>query len=91
VNNLVRRMLDVRKASFLSTDRAVAETGMEYGGITPVGLPDEWRVLLDARVVVIPVAVIGSGVRRSKLVLSGADLAALPGCEVVDGLGLALA
>jgi prolyl-tRNA editing enzyme YbaK/EbsC (Cys-tRNA(Pro) deacylase) len=91
VNNLVRRMLDVRKASFLSTDRAVAETGMEYGGITPVGLPDGWRVLLDARVVAIPVAVIGSGVRRSKLVLSGADLAALPGCEVVDGLGLALA
>ena len=31
--------LDVRKASFLSMDRAVEESGMEYGGITPVGLP----------------------------------------------------
>ena len=40
VNNLVKRTLDVRKASFLSMDRAVEETGMEYGGITPVGLPD---------------------------------------------------
>ena len=39
VNNLVKRTLDVRKASFLSMDRAVAESGMEYGGITPVGLP----------------------------------------------------
>jgi prolyl-tRNA editing enzyme YbaK/EbsC (Cys-tRNA(Pro) deacylase) len=88
VNNLVRRLLDVRKASFLSTDRAVEETGMEYGGITPVGLPASWRVLIDARVVEIPVAVIGSGVRRSKLAVPGADLARLPGAEVVEGLGL---
>ena len=40
VNNRVRRLLDVRKASFLSMDRAVAESGMEYGGITPLGLPE---------------------------------------------------
>ena len=39
VNNVVKRTLDVRKASFLSMDRAVEESGMEYGGITPVGLP----------------------------------------------------
>lgn len=40
VNNLVKRALDVRKASFLSMERAVEETSMEYGGITPIGLPD---------------------------------------------------
>ena len=39
VNNLVKRTLDVRKASFLPMDRAVEESGMEYGGITPLGLP----------------------------------------------------
>ena len=39
VNNLVKRVLDVRKASFLSMERAVEESGMEYGGITPVGIP----------------------------------------------------
>src|SRR6478735_4368151 len=50
VNNLVKRTLDVRKASFLSMDRAVEESGMEYGGITPVGLPDGWRLLVDSRV-----------------------------------------
>src|SRR4051794_39877490 len=48
VNNLVKRMLDVRKASFLAMDRAVADTEMEYGGITPIGLPPAWRVLVDA-------------------------------------------
>jgi prolyl-tRNA editing enzyme YbaK/EbsC (Cys-tRNA(Pro) deacylase) len=86
VNNLVKRTLDVRKCSFLDHDRAVSETGMEYGGITPVGLPAKWRLLVDARVVQIPVAVIGSGVRRSKLLLPGALLGELPGAEVVPDL-----
>lgn len=88
VNNLVKRTLDVRKASFLSTERAVEETQMEYGGITPVGLPAGWRILVDASVADIDVAVIGSGVRRSKLLLAGRDLVALPGVEVTEGLGI---
>lgn len=88
VNNLVKRTLDVRKASFLPMERAVEETGMEYGGITPVGLPDGWRVLVDATVLDIDVAIIGSGVRRSKLLLAGRDLAGLPGAEVLEGLGI---
>jgi prolyl-tRNA editing enzyme YbaK/EbsC (Cys-tRNA(Pro) deacylase) len=88
VNGAVRRLLDVRKASFLSTDRAVEETGMEYGGITPVGLPADWRILVDARVPAVPLAVIGSGVRRSKLLLPGALLAELPNAEVVEDLAL---
>ncbi|HET8603960.1 MAG TPA: YbaK/EbsC family protein [Marmoricola sp.] len=86
VNSLVKRTLDVRKCSFLDHDRAVAETGMEYGGITPVGLPEAWRLMLDSRVVDIEVAVIGSGVRSSKLLLPGALLAELPGAEVVPDL-----
>ncbi len=86
VNNLVKRTLDVRKASFLSTDRAVEESGMEYGGITPVGLPAGWRLLVDSRVLDIEVAVIGSGVRRSKLLLPGRLVGDLPGAEVIEGL-----
>ncbi len=86
VNNLVKRTLDVRKCSFLDHDRAVAETGMEYGGITPVGLPPEWRLLVDSRVLDIDVAVIGSGVRRSKLLVPGPLLGELPRAEVVPEL-----
>ena len=86
VNNLVKRTLDVRKASFLATERAVAESEMEYGGITPVGLPDHWRLLVDTRAVELDVALIGSGVRRSKLLLPGELLAELPGAEVVADL-----
>jgi prolyl-tRNA editing enzyme YbaK/EbsC (Cys-tRNA(Pro) deacylase) len=87
VNNVVRRLLDVRKASFLSMDRAVEESGMEYGGITPVGLPEQWRLLVDPRCAGLEVAVVGSGIRGSKLLLPGAALADLPRAEVVVGLG----
>lgn len=88
VNGTVRRHLDVRKASFLPTDRAVSLTGMEYGGITPIGLPDGWPVLLDQRVVDTDVVVLGSGVRRSKILAPGALLGRLPNAEVVPGLGV---
>lgn len=87
VNGLVRRQLDARKASFAPMDLAVAETGMEYGGITPVGLPPGWPILVDAAVAAHPRVVVGSGVRRSKLWLPGAALAELPNAEVLDGLG----
>jgi prolyl-tRNA editing enzyme YbaK/EbsC (Cys-tRNA(Pro) deacylase) len=86
VNNVVRRHLEARKASFASTDFATEATGMEYGGITPVGLPADWPVLVDSRVVESTVVVIGSGVRGSKLVVAGKALADLPGAEVIDGL-----
>jgi prolyl-tRNA editing enzyme YbaK/EbsC (Cys-tRNA(Pro) deacylase) len=87
VNNVVRRRLDVRKATFLGRDDVVERTGMEYGGITAIGLPDDWRVLVDAAVASAPVLVIGSGVRRSKLLLPGSVLADLPTAETVESLG----
>jgi prolyl-tRNA editing enzyme YbaK/EbsC (Cys-tRNA(Pro) deacylase) len=89
VNNLVKRTLDVRKCSFLPMDRAVEESSMEYGGITPVGLPSTWRLLVDSRVLDVDVVVLGSGVRRSKLLVPGRLVGELPGAEVVEGLGLA--
>ncbi len=88
VNNLVKRTLDVRKCSFHPMDRAVEETAMEYGGITPVGLPKGWRLLVDASVLDIEAAIIGSGVRRSKLLVPGRLFAHLPAAEVLTGLGI---
>jgi len=86
VNGVVRKHLDARKASFASMDDAVARTGMEYGGITPLGLPADWPILVDAAVVDAGVVVIGSGVRRSKLALPGPALAELPNAEVLAEL-----
>jgi len=86
VNGVVRRRLDARKASFAPMDDAVALTGMEYGGITPIGLPADWPVLIDRSVLDRSMVVIGSGLRRSKIVLPPAVLATLPSAELVDGL-----
>ena len=87
-NGLVRRHLDARKASFAPMDVAVAETGMEYGGITPIGLPTGWPVLVDAAVAAAPQVVVGSGVRRSKLWLPGPLLVELAGARVLVDLGV---
>jgi prolyl-tRNA editing enzyme YbaK/EbsC (Cys-tRNA(Pro) deacylase) len=84
VNGVVRRHLDARKASFAAMDEAVALTGMEYGGITPIGLPADWPVLVDALVTTAGRVVIGGGVRGSKLELPGEALADLPGAVVLE-------
>jgi prolyl-tRNA editing enzyme YbaK/EbsC (Cys-tRNA(Pro) deacylase) len=83
VNGVVRRRLDARKTSFAPMDQATALTGMEYGGITPLGLPGDWPILVDEEVCREPYVVIGSGVRRSKLLLPSRALAGLPSAEVL--------
>ncbi|GGS12674.1 hypothetical protein GCM10010252_60190 [Streptomyces aureoverticillatus] len=88
VNGVVRRQLGARKASFASMDTAVGETGMEYGGITPVGLPGGWPVLVDAAVTDLPYVLIGSGSRRGKLIVPGKVFAGLPNAVVIEGLGV---
>ncbi|XVS64124.1 YbaK/EbsC family protein [Actinosynnema sp. CA-299493] len=86
VNGVVRRRIDARKASFAPMDDAVSLSGMEYGGITPIGLPDDWPVLLSPEVAAAPELVVGSGIRGSKILVPGEVLAKLPNAEVVEGL-----
>ncbi|MFC4504753.1 MULTISPECIES: YbaK/EbsC family protein [Streptomyces] len=88
VNGVVRRQLGARKASFASKDTAVGETGMEYGGITPIGLPATWPVLVDPAVVDLPYVLVGSGRRRGKLLVPGKAFTELPGATVLEGLGI---
>lgn len=83
VNGAVRRHLGARKLSFAPMDDAVALSGMEYGGITPVGVPEDWPILVDESVAGHDRLIIGSGIRGSKLLVSGAFLAGLPNAEVL--------
>lgn len=88
VNGVVRRRFGARKASFAPREMAVQETGMEFGGITPLGLPDGWSILVDSAVCQVEWAVVGSGLRRSKLLVPGRVIAKCPGAEVIQGLAL---
>ena len=83
INKTVRKHLDVRKLSFMGQPDAEALTGMRQGGITPVGLPSNWTILVDAAVVAAGPVVIGAGERGAKLLVDGAVLAGLPGAEVI--------
>lgn len=83
INRRVRSELDVRKLSFASMADAVRETGMEYGGITPIGLPAEWPLLVDEHVAATPWVVVGSGRRGSKLAIPGEAAGRLPGARTL--------
>jgi prolyl-tRNA editing enzyme YbaK/EbsC (Cys-tRNA(Pro) deacylase) len=90
VNGLAKKHLGASKISFAPMDAATEATRMEYGGITPIGLPADWPILIDDAVVAAGRVVVGSGVRRSKLILPGAALAELPNAVVLSGLGRAV-
>lgn len=83
VNKTVRKHLGVRKISFASMETATALTDMEYGGITPLGLPADWPVLVDQAVAEAGVVVIGAGIRGAKVAIDGAALGELPNAEVL--------
>jgi prolyl-tRNA editing enzyme YbaK/EbsC (Cys-tRNA(Pro) deacylase) len=87
VNNLAKKILDVNKISFAQMEKAVAESQMEFGAITPIGLPKNWPILIDKRVAESGYVIVGSGVRKSKLAVPGKFLASLPNAQVIEGLG----
>lgn len=84
VNSVVRRHLGARKISFADQARAEELTGMRQGGITPIGLPSDWPVLVDERVAAAGPVVIGAGERGAKILVDGSVLATLPAAAVLD-------
>lgn len=83
INSVVRRHLDARKISFADQAETEQLAGMTSGGITPIGLPADWPLLIDEAVAAADRVVIGGGVRDAKVEVSGAELVALPGAEVL--------
>ena len=89
VNNVVRREMGVRKASFARAEPVMELTGMEIGGVTPFGLPDGLQLLVDARVMEPDWVVLGGGNRSSKLKLAPESLRHVPSVRVISGLAVA--
>ena len=89
VNTVVRREMGVRKASFARAEPVRELTGMEIGGVTPFGLPDDLPILVDARVMEPEWVILGGGNRSSKLRVAPDVLRALRSMRVIEGLALA--
>ncbi|QFZ17383.1 YbaK/EbsC family protein [Saccharothrix syringae] len=88
LNGFVRRHLGMRRVTLIPREVAVEATGMEYGSMTAIGLPDDWRVLVDSRIAAAPRVVVGSGRVRSKLCLPGEVLLGLSRGESLVGLAV---
>lgn len=84
INGVVRRHLNARKISFADESIAERQTGMIRGGITPIGLPDTWRIIIDQRVLDHDRVLIGAGIRGAKLIVATSELVRLPHAEVLD-------
>lgn len=87
INGVVRDFLGAKKVSFAPMEKAVEESKMEFGAITPIGLPPHWPILIDKAVVDSEYVIVGSGVRGSKLLVPGSFLASLPNVHIIEGLG----
>lgn len=83
VNGVVRKHLGARKISFADQEFTEQATAMRSGGITPIGLPPDWPILVDSAVALADEVVIGAGVRDAKLLVTGTALAGLPNAEVL--------
>jgi prolyl-tRNA editing enzyme YbaK/EbsC (Cys-tRNA(Pro) deacylase) len=86
VNRTVRDRLGTRKASFAPAEDTAALTGMQMGGVTVFGLPDDLPIWVDARVMARERIVLGGGSRSWKVISTPDILRALTGMAVVDGL-----
>lgn len=86
VNKTVKQRLGTRKASFAPAENTREITGMEIGGVTVFGLPEDLPIWIDARVMARDRIVLGGGSRSFKVIAAPAILSKLPNAEVVEGL-----
>ncbi len=86
VNKVVRKKLGARKVSFANPELTREMTGMELGGVTPIGIPETLPLWIDSRVMDCEEIILGGGNRLSKLLLAPAGLLKVPQAEVVIGL-----
>ena len=88
VNKVARKRLGTRKASFASAEVTKKLTGMEIGGVSPVGLPDDLPIWIDNLVMEAPKVIIGAGSRNAKIYLAPENLLKFPNTHVVEGLSM---
>ena len=88
VNRTVRKRLGARRVSFASADETRAATGMEIGGVTPLALPSELEIWVDARIMACEWVILGGGDRSHKIKVASALFERIPSVTVIDGLAL---
>ncbi len=86
MSSTVRKYTNSRMVSVAPLDYVLKETGMEYGSINPIGLPKEWRIFVDPKVLEVERIICGSGLQKSKISLPSKFLLQLKNVEVLNDL-----
>lgn len=84
LNRHSRQIVGARKASFATAEETVEQTGMVPGGVTPIGLPEDLPLFIDAPIAALERIIIGGGGRGVKLRLDVAALVGLPNATVAE-------
>lgn len=86
LNGIVRKHFNAKRISFAPLEQVIQETGMEYGSITPFGLPSLWPILVDSKIMEKEKIIVGGGKKISKLLLPTKVFQELPSVEIIEGL-----
>lgn len=86
MSSTVRKYTNSRMVSVAPLEYVLELTKMEYGSINPIGLPAEWKIFIDPKVLEVERIICGSGLQKSKLSLPSKYLLKLPNAELLDDL-----
>lgn len=88
VNRCVRKRLGARRVSFASAEETRKLTDMVLGGVTPLALPANLPVWVDARLMKAEFVILGAGVREAKIRVVPEIFRSLSNVEVVEDLAI---
>ena len=86
MSSTVRKYTNSRMVSVAPLDYVLEKTKMEYGSINPIGLPEEWKLFIDPKVLEVERIICGSGLQKSKLSLPSKYLLKLKNVEILENL-----
>ena len=86
MSSTVRKHTNSRMVSVASLDYVLEKTKMEYGSINPIGLPDDWKIYIDPKILESETIVCGSGLQKSKISFPSKFLLKLNNAEILENL-----
>ncbi len=86
LNGIVKKHFDAKRVSLAPLEQVLKETEMEYGSITPFGLPSSYKILVDSKIMQKDKIIVGGGKQISKLYLPTKNFTETLGAEVIENL-----
>lgn len=86
MSGVVRKAMNARQVSVAPLEFVLSKTQMEYGSITPIGLPEEWLLFIDPMVLKNEHIIVGGGLIKSKLLIPSSVLLDIPNAIILEGL-----